>query len=219
MLLMKTDLRATWLQAIMSLSVPIIIVMTIRWALFEPYIIPSGSMLPNLLIHDHVLVNKFVYGLRLPFGKKYVVEWGKVERGDIIVFRYPRDETVFYVKRAIGLPGETIRWEGHEVYINDVKIDQADLGDGFFQELHWRLQYQASGFAEEGEYKIPEDEVFVMGDHRDNSSDSRVWGGVKTGKILGRVSRIWMACSKMLDPSVRLCDPSTIRWDRIWKIP
>jgi len=211
------DLRATWPRAIRALLFPVIVILFIRWALFEPYIIPSGSMLPNLHIHDHVLVNKFRYGFRLPFAKQYLLNWSSFQRGDIIVFRYPKDENIFYVKRVIGLPGETITWEGHQVFINGEKIPQTSLSDNQYLELNWILQYRSSGYVEDGEYKIQADEVFVMGDHRDNSSDSRVWGPVKINLVLGKVSRIWMACDKMLDPSIRLCDPRTIKWDRIGK--
>jgi signal peptidase I len=212
---MSSDLRVTWQKSLLSLMIPILIILAIRWALFEPYIIPSGSMLPNLLIHDHVLVNKFAYGIRLPFSKQYLFQWSQVKRGDIIVFRYPKDPDIFYVKRVLGLPGEKIRWQGHKVWINDQPVKQKETGPNRFLEERWLLEYQDGGYAEDGEYEIGKDEVFVMGDHRDNSSDSRVWGGVQMDLILGRVSRIWMSCNKMLDPSIRLCDPTSIRWERL----
>jgi len=216
---MKKDLRSSWGRALVGLSAPIIIILSIRWAIFEPYIIPSGSMMPNLLIHDHVLVNKFAYGLRLPFGKRYVWQWGTIKRGDIIVFRYPESPEIFYVKRVVGLPGDEISWRGHKVFINHNLVEQTLLNMNQYRELDWIVQYVESGFFEDGDYKVKGDEVFVMGDHRDNSSDSRVWGGVKKDLILGRVSHIWMACNKMLDPSIRLCDPRTIEWARIGKKP
>jgi signal peptidase I len=211
----NTDLRASWFKAAKTLLFPVFVILFIRWALFEPYIIPSGSMLPNLHIYDHVLVNKFRYGLRLPFAKQYVLNWSSFKRGDVIVFRYPKDENIFYVKRVIGLPGEKISWQGHQVFINGEKIEQIAQSDNQYLELNWLLQYHSNGYVEDGEYEIQKDEVFVMGDHRDNSSDSRVWGAVKINLVLGQVSRIWMACDKMLDPSIRLCDPRTIKWNRI----
>ncbi|HVK62428.1 MAG TPA: signal peptidase I [Bdellovibrionales bacterium] len=172
---MKTDKRGTWLQALGSLTGAVLLILTIRWALFEPYVIPSGSMLPTLQIRDHIFVNKFAYGIRLPFSSHYLIRFGEPKRGDIIVFRSVDDDDIFLVKRVVGLPGETL--EG---------------------------------------VTVPPDSYFMMGDNRENSADSRVWGVLPMNRILGRASLIWLSCEETLSESNQLCDPSTIRWNRIF---
>ncbi|MCS6837716.1 MAG: signal peptidase I [Bdellovibrionaceae bacterium] len=213
------DYRATWGQALWALALPILIILTLRWVFFEPYVIPSGSMIPNLLIYDHVLVNKFSYGIRLPFSSTYLFQWRKPKRGDIIVFRYPQDPNIFYVKRVVAVPGDVIRWSGHSLFINGEGLSQEPQGDGLYREGNWLIQFQRQNKNEHGMYELGSDEYFVMGDHRDHSSDSRVWGPVKLNLVLGTVSLIWLSCEEILDPSLRLCDPQTIRWNRIGIIP
>ncbi|MCX7675410.1 MAG: signal peptidase I [Bdellovibrionaceae bacterium] len=208
------DLRTTWAQAIFALFTPLLLVVLIRWLLIEPFVIPSGSMLPTLLVRDHVLVNKAAYGWRLPLQNRYVWSWASPQRGDIIVFRYPQNPEMFYVKRVIGLPGEKIEWRGHEVWINGSPLPQQELGDGRYQEQGYVLEYKRSGFLDEGEFQLGADEYFVMGDHRDQSADSRVWGAVKRDLIIGRVAFVWLSCERFMDEGLRLCDPTAIRWDR-----
>lgn len=215
----RLDLRATWWEAAKALALPILIVLTLRWLFIEPYIIPSGSMLPNLQVNDHVLVNKFAYGLRLPFTNIYLLEWSQVQRGDIVVFRYPKDPSVYYVKRVLGLPGEKISWSGASFWINDRPVEQQAQEGHLWKELDWILQYRPSAFAAEGQYYLNENEYFMAGDHRDNSADSRMWGGVKKELMLGRVSYIWLACDYMLEASPRICDPLAVKWGRLFKSP
>ena len=97
----KSNKKGTWSDGIGSLALAIGIALTIRWGLIEAYVIPSGSMLPSLLIHDHIFVNKFVYGLRVPFTKKWMVRFKEPERGEVLVFKYPQDESTFFIKRII----------------------------------------------------------------------------------------------------------------------
>src|SRR5262245_4100685 len=94
-LTLKKSLKGTWPQAIISFFGPIVLILIIRWAIFEPYVIPSGSMIPNLLIHDHILVQKFAFGLRLPFSDKWLLHWADPKPGDIVVFRFPNNPEVF----------------------------------------------------------------------------------------------------------------------------
>lgn len=95
-----------------------------RWIVAEAYVIPSGSMLPSLLIHDHILVTKFKYGIRLPFSKKWLFYFNSPKRGEVIVFRYPEDESLFYIKRVVGIPGDKVFYEKGHLYVNDQLIEK-----------------------------------------------------------------------------------------------
>src|SRR5262245_37649269 len=100
------NLKGSWLEGLGSLVLAIVVALAIRWALIEAYTIPSGSMIPSLLIHDHIFVNKLVYGLRVPFSQDWVVRFGEPQRGEVIVFRYPEDPSQFFIKRVVGVPGD-----------------------------------------------------------------------------------------------------------------
>ncbi len=112
------DQRPSWISALIWLLAPIVLIMTLRWLLIEPYVIPSGSMIPNLLVHDHILVNKLRFGIRVPFKKQWIWNWSRPQRGEVVVFRYPENPEVFYVKRVWGLPGEKISVKSGVIYIN-----------------------------------------------------------------------------------------------------
>jgi signal peptidase I len=223
---MRTDKRGTWLQAFSSLFGAVLLILGIRWALFEPYVIPSGSMLPSLLIRDHIFVNKFAYGVRLPFSSHYFVRFGGPERGEVIVFRSVEADDTFLVKRVVGLPGDKIlvNPDGSLVIngkpVSREKIDpidpEMDLYDENLGRIH--LSYDDRGITNpEFTVTVPEDHYFMMGDNRDHSSDSRVWGALPANRILGRASVIWLSCEEALSESNQLCDPATIRWNRIFK--
>ena len=107
-----------WTEGAGSYAVAILIALTIRWAFLEAYVIPSGSMLPSLLIHDHIFVNKMVYGLRYPFTEKWVYKASEPKRGEVIVFKYPENKKIFYVKRVVGIPGDKVFYENDKLYIN-----------------------------------------------------------------------------------------------------
>ncbi len=115
-------MQGTWRQAILSVLFPVFILLGIRWLIVEPFLIPSGSMLPNLLINDHILVEKFSYGLRWPFTHQWLFQFAHPKRGDIVVFRSVHDDHVFIVKRVIGKEGDRIRLQGSDLFINDQKI-------------------------------------------------------------------------------------------------
>lgn len=110
--------KGTWPQAITTFILPILVILTIRWAVVEPFVIPSGSMIPSLLIHDHILVKKFEFGLKWPFTKRWIWMWQRPERGQIVVFRFPENEQVFYVKRLVGLPGDEVTVSGRSLWVN-----------------------------------------------------------------------------------------------------
>jgi len=188
----------------------ILIVLLFRSFLAEPFKIPSGSMMPTLLVGDFILVNKFAYGLRLPVLNTKILDIGEPQRGDVFVFRYPRNPKVDYIKRVIGLPGDEITYRNKVVYVNGKEIAQTDLGPyvGSGDEgrkmagaeirhemlpgaehdiLTWSLHSGA-----EGTFRVPAGQYFAMGDNRDNSEDSRYWGFVPEANLVGRAFVIWM---------------------------
>jgi signal peptidase I len=196
----------------------------------EPFVIPSGSMIPTLHVHDHILVNKLAYGLHVPFSKKWIFQWASPRRGDIVVFRYPENPDVFYVKRAIGLGGDRVTMEHGTLVVNGEKLPiersspstavpaDEDSFEYFAENGHlirYRDQYSASF----EEITVPEGKIFVLGDNRDQSNDSRFWGFVPEENLIGRAWLIWLACDATLPSAQFLCDPTTLRWDRVFLLP
>jgi signal peptidase I len=199
----------TWVEYCKSFFPVILAVLLLRSFLVEPFRIPSGSMMPTLLVGDFILVNKYTYGLRLPVLNTKVLELGQPERGDVVVFRYPKDPSVDYIKRVVGLPGDTIGYFDKVLYVNGKPAGQVpagvyvgtgsgvsmsgasrrseQLGDSQHEIL---VMPRAPGL--EGEYIVREGEYFVMGDNRDNSNDSRFWGAVPEANLVGKAFRIWM---------------------------
>ncbi len=172
-----------------------LIVLVLRSFVAEPFRIPSGSMMPTLLIGDFILVNKFGYGIRLPIADTKIIELGSPERGDVIVFRSPEDPATPFIKRVVGLPGDRIAYYNKVLYVNGEAAEQVILGnfsgtgsgtsmsgaslrkenlDGHVHEI--LVQPGASLF--NFKMVVPEGNYFVLGDNRDNSRDSRFWGTV-----------------------------------------
>jgi signal peptidase I len=230
---MQKSLKGTWGQAIASLLMPLLLVFSVRWLIIEPYVIPSGSMIPTLLVHDHILVNKLAYGLRAPFSEWWLMRWGHIDRGDVIVFKYPENKDIFYVKRVIALPGETLEIKAGHVLINNKmlryksKADELSSRDGeaftsqfqYLQEENHTIRYYKGDLRdiEYGPLTIPAGKYLVLGDNRDQSSDSRVWGLVDQDLILGRASVIWLSCNEMLTSAPFVCDPNQLRWHRMFE--
>ena len=186
-----------------------LIVLLLRSFLVEPFRIPSGSMIPTLLVGDFILVNKFEYGLRLPLFNKKIFDVRKPELGDVVVFRFPLDPTTPFIKRIAGLPGDKIVYSGKKLLINDIPIKQKDLGsfmgvrsatkhtgdmllsEELGIEPHQIIRTRNSyGFS--GEYEVPQGYYFVLGDNRDNSRDSRFWGFVPEENLIGKAFYIWL---------------------------
>jgi signal peptidase I len=239
----ERDLRGTWPQALGSLAGAILLILGIRWAFFEPYVIPSGSMIPTLLVHDHILVNKFSYGVRVPFTSNWLMRFGEPGRGDVIVFRSVDDASVFLVKRVVGLPGDEILIRtngqllvnGEEIPRTVLTAEEAEARLAGWPEEERIALIETFEISEEvlggksflvmrdpggegddqGPYTVPENSLFMMGDNRDHSSDSRSFGAVPVGGILGRASLVWLSCEETLQDMNRLCDPKTIRKERI----
>ncbi len=188
----------------------IFIVLIIRSFLAEPFKIPSGSMIPSLLIGDFILVNKFSYGLRLPVLNTKFLELGEPERGDVVVFRGPKAPDINFIKRVIGLPGDKIEYRDKQLIINGEAVVQVPLGDFIGTGVN-RSDYQAqllSEYLPGREHKIlfipsrsnysyyswdiPPGEYLVMGDNRDNSEDSRVVGFLPEKNLVGKAMFVWL---------------------------
>lgn len=188
----------------------LLLVWLLRSFLFEPFRIPSGSMIPTLLVGDYIVVNKFAYGVRLPVLNYRFMETGLPQRGDVVVFRYPENEKLNYIKRLIGLPGDRITYRNKQLFVNGVRMPLEPIGeysqpgnraphlvrqdmymenlDGVEHDILLRSRGQA---AREESWEVPEGHYFMMGDNRDNSQDSRAWGMVPEANLVGRAERIW----------------------------
>jgi len=187
------NLKGTWTQAILTFLFPILLVLGVRWALYEPFVIPSGSMIPNLLVHDHILVQKFAFGLHLPFSDKWMVQWHPPQRGDIVVFKYPDNPDIYYIKRLIGLPGDEVQVLNGHITVNGKKWPLESFEKGERSEPNFAYYKETIANAEgvpsthvirfmkpevlegikEQTFVVPAGMFFFMGDNRDQSSDSR----------------------------------------------
>lgn len=203
-----------------QLAIAIIIVMFLRSSIVEPYKIPSGSMIPTLFIGDHIFVNKFSYGFKVPFTELfldnpiYMTEMKTPARGDVIVFKYPRDPSINYIKRVVGLPGDVIQIREKVLYINNKPIsieritDKAQEG-GIETEDDKRMLtlytedlegvkhsvlYNSNSLlnSDYGPIEVPQGKILCMGDNRDKSSDSRSWGFVPLENVKGKAMFIWL---------------------------
>ena len=201
------------IRSSLNIFVVMLMIIIIRLFIVESFRIPSGSMTPTLIPNDFILVNKFTYGIRLPVLHTQIIEMNKPERGELVVFRYPKDPSVDFIDRVIGLPGDKIVYYQKKLYINDQPVNQVSLGT--YQEIkeedyqdnlehlqenlapikHSILINQAYD-ARDGEYVVPVGHYFVMGDNRDNSNDSRYWGVVPEENLVGKAFFIWMHWDK-----------------------
>ena len=197
----------------------------IRSFLFESFKMPSSSMVPTLEIGDHIFVSKFDYGLNIPFTKWELVKWSEPQRGDIVVFLFPKDESLHYVKRVIGVPGDTIEFRGRDLFINGKKaalekIESDSEGEIFEEELDGKkhlLRYlppKDAGFIGMKQKEvIPPNRFFVVGDNRDQSYDSRSWGLISRENIKGKARLIWLS----VRPAQDLTGPRRVDWKRSGK--
>jgi signal peptidase I len=201
----------------------ILVVLLLRSFLVEPFRIPSGSMMPTLLNGDFILVNKFAYGIRLPVINKKIIAVDNPERGDVIVFRFPNNPSIDYIKRVVGLPGDRIMYRDKVVYVNGQPMKQelqgSYLGEGTALSMtgaSLRTEHLANVEHEilvnsnrpslDGQFQVPPGHYFVMGDNRDNSNDSRFWGTVPDENLVGKAFFIWMNWDGVMN---------TVRWNRI----
>jgi signal peptidase I len=181
------------------------VVFVLRSFLVEPFQIPSSSMVPTLQVGDYILVNKYTYGIRLPVSRTKVMDLNEPERGDVMVFFPPHMNDTYYIKRVVGLPGDTISYRQKRLYVNGVQVSKKDMGiaaegpRGRYRQGQEQLG-EASHVMQVNELRPSRDftvvvkpgHYFMMGDNRDNSSDSRVWGQVPERDIVGKAFAIWM---------------------------
>jgi signal peptidase I len=161
--------------------IAVVLALFIRTFVIQAYKIPSGSMEPTLLVGDHILVNKFIYGIKAPFIKKTIIPVSEPKRGDIIVFAYPLDRKKDYIKRLIGLPGDEIQITDEKIFING-KLFDAPFG---VYDQNSRRDNRL------GPIVVPASGLFVMGDNRDHSYDSRYWGFVPLELVKGKAIIIY----------------------------
>jgi signal peptidase I len=202
----------------------ILVVFLIRSFLVEPFRIPSGSMMPNLFNGDFILVNKYRYGIRLPVVNVKLVEVETPKRGEVAVFRFPLDPSTNYIKRIVGVPGDHIVYRGKRLYINGKLMEQTDsrpyaphagsepVGearraaehiDGIKHDI---LTTDRSDFGA-AEFTVPPGHYFAMGDNRDHSNDSRIWGFVPDENLVGRAFLIWFSWD--------MVSPNKWFWERV----
>jgi len=189
------------------------VVFVLRSFLVEPFQIPSSSMVPTLQVGDYILVNKFTYGIRLPVIRTKVMDLNEPQRGDVMVFFPPHMNDTYYIKRVIGLPGDTVSYRNKRLFINGVPVQQESLGvvpeGGSRYEVGLETLGDSSHLSQMNQGRPARDfsvtvkpgHYFMMGDNRDNSSDSRIWGQVPEQDIVGKAFAIWM------------------HWDSLFSIP
>lgn len=187
-----------------SLFPVLLVVLILRSFIVEPFQIPSGSMKPTLKIGDFILVNKWHYGFRLPVIGSKVIPMNTPQRGDVVVFKYPQDPRVNYIKRVVGLPGDRVTYQDKTVYINGQPQTQVLLAqlppqnpqllliDEKLGGINHQIYRDVAPPRKPGEWVVPEGQYFVMGDNRDNSNDSRFWGFVPDELLVGKAFAVWM---------------------------
>ena len=201
------ELFSSQIYLFFSSFFPILLfVLVFRSFIIEPYRIPSGSMIPTLVIGDFILVKKYEYGVRLPISNYKIIDNNKPTYGDVIVFQYPQDKRINYIKRVIALPGDYVEYLNKTIYVNGKKYIQnniaqdllstADLGDNvIMNENNNLINYNILKNENRGQdfsYTVPNKMYFVLGDNRDNSNDSRYWGPVPEENLIGQAFFIWM---------------------------
>ena len=189
-------------ENIEAILLAILLALFIRTFIVQAFKIPSGSMEDTLLIGDHILVSKFTYGIRMPFTNKTIVPIGEPERGDIVVFKFPGDPKIDYIKRVVGIPGDVIECRDKQVFVNGKPEENpfAVHKDGF------TIRGAINPRDNFGPITVPPGSLFVMGDNRDNSNDSRFWSFVDYDKLRGKAFMIYWSWDS---------DDFNVRWRRL----
>lgn len=200
-------MKRTIKEYLQSILLAVLLALLIRTFVVQAFLIPSGSMEPTLLVGDHILVNKFIFGIRIPFTDLHFSAIEKPKRGDVIVFIYPKDPSVDFIKRVIGTEGDKVQIIDRNIYINDIMINDpwGHFIDGWLPVFLSRIENY-------GPVIVPASSLFVMGDNRDNSEDSRFWGFVPMKNVIGKAVIIYYSWDS---EAVDIRDK--IRWSRFGK--
>jgi len=213
--LLSPRVRQYWRQEIRPILVMALVLFSIRSSLADWNDVPTGSMKPTILEGDRVFVNKLAYDLKVPFTTWHLAEWGNPQRGDIVVFYSPKDETRL-VKRVVGLPGDVIELRDEQLIINGKPVEYAPAGTGVAEQLSADEQLQSQFATEQlpththavmaipslpakrtfGPVQVPAGQYFMMGDNRDNSFDSRFFGTVERKRIVGKATDVVLSLDK-----------------------
>jgi signal peptidase I len=194
----NTKRKSVLREYVEAIVIAVILALFIRTFVVQAFKIPSGSMKPTLLVGDHILVNKFIYGIKIPFTDKTIIHLGQPKRGDVVVFKYPLDTKKDYIKRVIGLPGDKVKLANKQLRINGEVMDDPHASYSVYGNLR--------NF---GPITVPPHHLFVMGDNRDESSDSRVWGFVPYAYLKGKAFLIYWSWDR---------EHFGVRWRRIGDI-
>ncbi|MBF0341397.1 MAG: signal peptidase I [Magnetococcales bacterium] len=207
-----------------AIAMAVAIAFMVRSFVVEPFKIPSGSMMPTLLVGDYLFVNKFAYGYRVPFTQKRILMTDPPRHGEIVVFEYPKDPTKDYIKRIVGLPGDRVAYRDKRLYINgqlvaqqvdgaynyineyDQRVESQRLTENLGSHPHAILVRPMANMDQFTDEVIPADHYFVMGDNRDNSNDSRYWGLVPAHRLVGRAVALFWSWDRI---------EGKPRWERI----
>jgi signal peptidase I len=195
--------KSTFREYAEAIVMALLLALFIRTFIVQAFKIPSGSMIPTLLIGDHILVNKLAYGIRIPFAEDYAVEFQRPKRGDVVVFIFPEDRSKDFIKRVIAVGGETVEIRAKKVYVNSKPIEDPHA---HFEGNEFPGAGALTNQDDYGPKIVPENHVFVMGDNRDRSHDSRFWGHVNLDDVRGKAFLIYWSW----DGSDRW-----VRWERL----
>jgi len=202
----------------------LVIIWTVRSFILQPYVVPTGSLEPTIQPGDFIAVTQYSYGIRAPILGDVLIPVHQPQYGDIALFRWPGNRDILYIKRVVGLPGDHVVYRNKILYINDKPMPQRVVVDNIHQdeagrnihitekkELLMGIDHRIQQYADLDDTQwvdviVPPHHYFMMGDNRDNSSDSRVWGMVPDQNLVGKAEFIWLSIDN---------HPFTIRWDRI----
>ncbi len=215
-----------------SLIVAVCLALVLRFFVISAYKIPTGSMLPTLKVGDFIFAYKLPYGFPVPFSNGERLSAKLPERGDVVVFRYPGNETVNYVKRVVGLPGDRVAIKDKMLFINEAEVKIEPIDKDIIADVPSSELYQASRESIDnsshtimnskeskadsfGPVVVPPGQIFVLGDNRDSSDDSRYWGSIPVTHLEGRVITVWLSLDWM-NPWASDALPR-VRWERLFR--